>query len=554
MNEKGEKDMKKLARLLAAALGVSLLAGCSPSTPAESTPSEGEDSNTFTYAISSEPDYLDPAICMNNNTSAVLSQLYYPLFRDDEHGSIQHMACENYTVSDDGLTYTFTLAEGNTWSDGQPVTAADYEFGMKRSIGYGPDSTYAYLLYSTVAGGTEAYENMMDVADMTDVGIRALDDSTLEITLAAPCPYFVGLLSNVVAYPLRSEFAVEHESSWANDPAVPTNGPFCLEAVRDKEEVVMVRNEHYIHADEVATDTLVAKIITDPQAQLTAFQTGEIDLALYLPADVFVNYADDPALINLDPVVSNTFLWVNCTGETNPALADKNVRRALSMAINREQLITLIGGDNTKYPLYGYVPKGMADADGGDFRENADAESRYADYNLEEAKALMEAAGYNESNRLPLTISYIGSAGNTDVCVGLQAMWKEIYVDVELTAAEQKAYAQARKAGQYEVATGSTTADYLDPYYYLERWVSYNQGYKQVNDPTYDAMIEEANAQSDPALRMQMLHEAEQYLVEENAYTIPLFSSSYVALMNPEISGLKHDPTNTVYFDALIYG
>lgn len=554
MNEKGEKDMKKLARLLAAALGVSLLAGCSPSTPAESTPSEGEDSNTFTYAISSEPDYLDPAICMNNNTSAVLSQLYYPLFRYDEHGSIQNMACENYTVSDDGLTYTFTLAEGNTWSDGQPVTAADYEFGMKRSIGYGPDSTYAYLLYSTVAGGTEAYENMMDVADMTDVGIRALDDSTLEITLAAPCPYFVGLLSNVVAYPLRSEFAVEHESSWANDPAVPTNGPFCLEAVRDKEEVVMVRNEHYIHADEVATDTLVAKIITDPQAQLTAFQTGEIDLALYLPADVFVNYADDPALINLDPVVSNTFLWVNCTGETNPALADKNVRRALSMAINREQLITLIGGDNTKYPLYGYVPKGMADADGGDFRENADAESRYADYNLEEAKALMEAAGYNESNRLPLTISYIGSAGNTDVCVGLQAMWKEIYVDVELTAAEQKAYAQARKAGQYEVATGSTTADYLDPYYYLERWVSYNQGYKQVNDPTYDAMIEEANAQSDPALRMQMLHEAEQYLVEENAYTIPLFSSSYVALMNPEISGLKHDPTNTVYFDALIYG
>ena len=125
---------------------------------------------------------------------------------------------------------------------------------------------------------------------------------------------------------------------------------------------------------------------------------------------------------------------------------------------------------------------------------------------------------------------------------------------MELTAAEQKAYAQARKAGQYEVATGSTTADYLDPYYYLERWVSYNQGYKQVNDPTYDAMIEEANAQSDPALRMQMLHEAEQYLVEENAYTIPLFSSSYVALMNPEISGLKHDPTNTVYFDALIYG
>ena len=546
--------MKKFTRLLACALSLALLAGCAPSTPSETQTGEtGESTHTFTYGLSSEPDYLDPAICMNSNTSAVLAQLYFPLFRYDENGNVQNMACESYTVSDDGLTYTFKLVEGNTWSDGQPVTAADYEYGMKRSIGYGPDSTYAYLLYSTVAGGAEANANMLDVADMTDVGIHALDDTTLEITLAAPCPYFTGLLSNVVAYPLRSDFAVEHESTWANDPAVPTNGAFKLDAVRDKEEVVMTKNEYYVYADQVQTDTLIAKIITDPQAQLSAFQTGELDLALYVPVDVSVNYADDPALIHLDPVVSNTFLWVNCTGETNPALANADVRRALSMAIDREQLLTLIGSNDTKYPLYGYVPKGMADADGGDFRENADNQERYADYDLEEAKALMEAAGYNENNRMPLTISYIGTSGNTDICVALQAMWKEIYVDVELSAAEQKAYAQARKAGQYEVATGSTSADYLDPYYYLERWVSYNQSYKQVNDPTYDSMIEEANAQTDPAKRMEMLHAAEKYLVEDNAYTIPLYGSGALALMNPDVSGLKHDPTNSVYFDGLTY-
>ncbi|WP_294518061.1 peptide ABC transporter substrate-binding protein [uncultured Pseudoflavonifractor sp.] len=546
--------MKKFTRLLACALSLALLAGCAPSTPSETQTGEtGESTHTFTYGLSSEPDYLDPAICMNSNTSAVLAQLYFPLFRYDENGNVQNMACESYTVSDDGLTYTFKLVEGNTWSDGQPVTAADYEYGMKRSIGYGPDSTYAYLLYSTVAGGAEANANMLDVADMTDVGIHALDDTTLEITLAAPCPYFTGLLSNVVAYPLRSDFAVEHESTWANDPAVPTNGAFKLDAVRDKEEVVMTKNEYYVYADQVQTDTLIAKIITDPQAQLSAFQTGELDLALYVPVDVSVNYADDPALIHLDPVVSNTFLWVNCTGETNPALANADVRRALSMAIDREQLLTLIGSNDTKYPLYGYVPKGMADADGGDFRENADNQERYADYDLEQAKALMEAAGYNENNRMPLTISYIGTSGNTDICVALQAMWKEIYVDVELSAAEQKAYAQARKAGQYEVATGSTSADYLDPYYYLERWVSYNQSYKQVNDPTYDSMIEEANAQTDPAKRMEMLHAAEKYLVEDNAYTIPLYGSGALALMNPDVSGLKHDPTNSVYFDGLTY-
>lgn len=554
--------MKKTVRFLAAALSLLLLASCSPAAEptGSSSPAPGNNSepgtevveHSFTYAISSEPDYLDPAICMNSNTSAVLGQLYYPLFRYDENGSVQNLACESYTVSEDGLTYTFKLAPGNTWSDGQPVTAADYEYGMKRSIGYGPDSAYAYLLYSYVQGGAEANENMLDVADMTDVGIHALDDETLEITLAAPCPYFVGLLSNVVAFPLRSDFAVEHESTWANDPAVPTNGPFRLEAVRDKEEVVMVKNEYYVHADSVQTTTLTAKIITDPQAQLSAFQTSEIDLAMYVPSDVAVNYAGDPSLMNLD-VVSNTFLWMNCTGETNPALADVNVRRALALAIDREQLITLIGANATKYPLYGYVPKGIADADGGDFRSNADADNRYADYDLEQAKALMEAAGYNENNRMSLTISYISSNTNTDICVGLQAMWKEIYVDVELSAAEQKAYAQARKAGQYEVATGSTSADYLDPFYYLERWVSYNQGYKQVNDTVYDQMIEEANLQTDAATRMEMLHAAEEYLVAENAYTIPLFGSNQLYLMNTAVSGLKYDPTNSVYFDGLTY-
>lgn len=551
--------MKKTVRLTAAALSLLLLASCG--STAEPTPAPAASTepgsvqtveHTFTYGLSSEPDYLDPAICMNSNTSAVLGQLYYPLFRYDQNGNVQNLACESYTVSDDNLIYTFKLVSGNTWSDGQPVTAADYEYGMKRSIGYGPDSAYAYLLYSNVQGGAEANENMMDVADMTDVGIHALDDSTLEITLAAPCPYFVGLLSNVVAFPLRSEFAVEHESTWANDPAVPTNGPFKLEVVRDKEEVVMTKNEHYIHADQVQTTTLTAKIISDPQAQLSAFQTGELDLALSVPGDVAANYAGDPALLNLE-VVSNAFLWMNCTGETNPALADANVRRALALAVDREQLITFIGATSTRYPLYGYVPKGMADADGGDFRSNADAKERYAGFELEQAKALMEAAGYNENNRLPLTISYISSNTNTDICVCLQAMWREIYVDVELNGAEQKAYAQARKAGQYEVATGSTSADYLDPFYYLERWVSYNQGYKQVNDPVYDAMIEEANAQADPAARMAKLHEAEHYLVAENAYTIPLLGSSQVGLMNPNVSGLKFDPTNSVYFDGLTY-
>lgn len=530
----------------ASALGVT---GCGGEQGASGSAAAASGETTFTYALSSEPDYLDPAICMNENTSMVLAQLYCPLFRYDQDGNLQNMACESYTTSDDGLTYTFKLAEGNTWSDGEPVRAADYEFGMKRSIGYGADAYYAYLLANTIAGAKEANEASLDVADMTDVGIHATDDSTLEITLAAPCAYFTGLLANVTAYPLRSEFAVEHESTWGNDPANPTNGAFKLVEVRDKDEIEMAKNEHYLFADDVKTDHLFAKIITDSQAQLSGFQNGEIDLALSIPTDV----SDDPSLIELDPQVANTFLWTNCTGETNPALADENVRRALQLAIDRDQLVLLLGSENLRYALHGYVPKGMADVPEGDFRENGDADALYVDYDLDQAKQLMEEAGYNEDNHLAITISYISSKTNTDLCVGIQSMWKEIYVDAELQSAEQKAYAQARNAGQYQVATGSTTPDYLDPYSYLERWVSTNQGYKQVDDATYDDMIAKANAQTDPAERMTMLHEAEKYLVMEKAYTNPLLGSNKVALMNQSVSGLLHDPTGLIYLDQLTY-
>ena len=202
------------------------------------------------------------------------------------------------------------------------------------------------------------------------------------------------MLANPVAFPVRQDYAQTHTSDWANDPSVPTNGPFKLASVNAKEEIVMVKNEYFVDAENVTVDKLTARVISDSQSQLAAFETGEVDVATYVPSDVAATYAGREELVDLGPVVQNSFLWINCTGETNEALADVRVRQAMSLAIDREQLIVIAGAPEYKYPLYGYVPRGIA-GKAGDFREEADAENPYTGYDLGKAKELMLSLIHN---------------------------------------------------------------------------------------------------------------------------------------------------------------
>lgn len=270
---------------------------------------ENPGETTFTYAIG-EPGLLDPATGTDSTTSYVSNQLNYPLFYISEDGSMKNAACTDYTVSDDNLTYTFTI-ESNTWSDGVPCTAADYEYGIKRALGMGEaDSYYSYFISDFVAGAKD--KRGADVADMADVGVKALDDNTLEITLAQPCPYFVNLLNMGVFYALRPDFAPEHDETWSGTGATfPTNAPFVPVKIDLNDEVVMEKNPNFVHADQVKVDTLVAKDIDDQDAQFLAFQTGEIDFATSLSPDVLKTYTDDSPELIINPSVINYYVLIN---------------------------------------------------------------------------------------------------------------------------------------------------------------------------------------------------------------------------------------------------
>lgn len=527
---------KSLALMGAVALllGLGVSAGQAAATDAK-------DEKVFTFTLSIEPDFLDPLVSYNAVTGYVVGHLYTPLFTYNSQGELVNTAVTSYDVSPDGLTYTLRLRKDNKWSDGKPVTAHDYVFGIKRCIGYGPDSTYAYFMADNIKNAPAHAVAMSDVDKMDDVGVKALDDYTMEIVLNKPIPYFTNLLAQRVALPVRKDFAKEHSSTWANDPAVPTNGPFKLSFINEKEEVVMVKNPHYFDADKVTLDKIVGKVIPDSQARLSAFETGEVDFALTIPSDAVKKYLNSPVFQNYAPAISNYFVFINSGVEPNPALTKVNVRRALALAIDRSYILDVLDSGPTRYPLYGFVPNGIPGIK-GDFREEQDAVLKYNETNIAKAKELLAAEGYNEKNPLTLVYRDSSTAENTDVAQCLQALWGNVGVQVKINATENKSFVADRRAGKYNMARGAMSVDYVDPSNFLDRFRKSNQAATVVADDKFDKLMADSSVEMDHDKRMKMLHDAETYLIEDQAYVIPLYGKTEPGLLKEGITGVTFGP------------
>lgn len=508
---------------------------------------------TFTYAVGGEPDVLDPAVGSDNVTSAITNQIYFPLFSIGDDGSLVYNAVEEYSVSDDGLVYTFTLVDDNYWSDGQKVTAGDYAFGMKRSVGMGAaDSYYSYFIFDYVKNARAYSDAMADVADMVDIGIEAPDDKTLIVTLEKPIVYFANLMTAGVFYPLRADFATEHDSTWSLDPTVPTNGPFQTTKIDSAEEFVMVKNEFFPFADDVKIDKLVVKVMPDMDAQLLAFQNGEIDMATSVNSDVVNIFAGKPELVVTESVI-NYFVLFNAYSTSAPALQDVRVRKALQLAINRDDIITALDAGSRFYPLFGFVPKGFSGLE-GDFREEQDAKNVLVKTDPEAAKALLAEAGYDASNPLKFTYYYNQNAMHDTVAQVIQQQWASIGIEVTLKTGEIRTFFDDRTNGLFELARHAMSADFMDPATYLDMATSWNQAGVSWGDATYDEMILASQGETDPAVRLQLLHDAETYLVQEQAYTVPLFGYSSVYLVKAGTTNISYNPQGSYFLWYTVAG
>ena len=222
---------------------------------------------------------------------------------------------------------------------------------------------------------------------------------------------------------------------------------------------------------------------------------------------------------------------------------------SLQLALNREEIVAALDAGDAYYPLFGYVPKGMAGVD-GDFREEADAAGAYVYYDVEEAKALLAEAGYGLDNPLNLVYSYNSNTMHDTVAQVIQQQWAAIGVNVTFQTMDvQTFFAERDENGNYELARGAMSADYMDPTTFLCMLITSAQQKPVVTDEKYDSLIAEAEATLDAAERLEKLHEAEKYLVEEMAYTIPVFGYSTFYLLNPNVTGISYDPVGNIYLE-----
>ncbi len=548
--------MKKLVSVLMSSLMVVGLAACSSGSPSGGSTSGGSTSgggstasaepsaaasedNIFYFAVAGEPRLLDPAIIDDAVSGLIISQTYYPLFTTDpETNELVNQACTSFDVSDDGLVYTFHLDENNKWSDGEPVTAEHYVYAWKRAIGMGKgNSLYSQYLADYVVGALEHSNNMDDVADMDDVGLRAVDDYTIEMTLTQPCEYFTSTMTMSCYLPLRPEIATEHDSQWANDISVPTNGAYKLTYLDAPTRFEFEKNEFFSHADKVVTEKLIGKVITDMDAQLMAFQTKEIFYANSLGNAVAKMYEGNPELV-ISKTPASYYIYINSHNNDQPALQDRRVRRALQLGLDRDYICTALDNDTIYYPLYGLVSKGIPGLN-GDFREEQDAEHQLVYTDKDEARALMEEAGYNENNKLHLVYYTNASDLHDTVAAILREQYKEIYIDLEIKNAEIRTFFDDRENGIYEICRGGFSADYYDASTFTDLLKTTSTGpVVSSGNETCDEMIVASQAKLGDD-RIVAMHEIEQYAVEEECFVIPVIGYVSYTLQSQEWANLE---------------
>lgn len=541
--------MKKiLASTAALAMVATTLTGCGGS--GDITAESGK--KNLTAAVGGDFALPDPAIVDDSITANVLAQCYDGLYKLDKDGNVVANLAEDLpTISEDGLTYTIKLKDGLTWSDGTPLTAEDFVWSWKRAMtteGYYTNFMYGYIAGTTGEDG-DPYTNMEDLD--ANMGVRAVDDTTIEITLKMAAPYFTSMLTNTVFYPVKQDEVGSDPSSseWAQnasaDDPIVTNGAFEITGVNIKDAITLSKSENYSDADNVQLETIEFKVMSDLDSQTQAFISGEVDFATAVNVEQINNDEQlQGHVYAVDPFVCNYFVLVNAGKENDgstdglAALKDVEIRQAISMAIGRTTARNAYGyGDDYSYDLYALIPSGIPDAEGNDFYKQG---GHLIEDDVEAAKAIMESKGYSEDNMLTLTYKYNNLATHKAVAEAMQASLREIYIDLQLSGSEKEAFFNDRDAGNFELARHAMTADYLDPMCYLSMYVGSTTSGNTVDDPEFEQMVNEANLLSGQE-RMEKLHEAEAYLIEQG-YIIPLFGYTEPFLKVKNLTNISSSP------------
>ncbi|MBR3363276.1 MAG: peptide ABC transporter substrate-binding protein [Solobacterium sp.] len=546
--------MKKSVSLLLSGVLALGLVGCSGNGGGETQPTGGDtpasDSSTLTIAIAMQFDTLDPALSTTVYNAYVIDSIYAGLLRLGDDNLPHPDLAEGYSISDDGLEWTFNLRKDAVFTDGTPIKAENYVFTVLRALSYGTENAFRTSSLCQYIVGAEEYRNhAVEVGasfdclteDHSGVGVEAVDDYTLVYKLKTPVPYFdLNVCGGGVFSPLPTN-TPQHDSVWALTPGYPTNGAYTLESIDLNDKAVVVKSDSYWNKDAVKMEKLVWQVVADPNAQMAQFESGDIDVALSVPTEAVEKYLGTENLWSM--MYPSTYSLCVNSGPTGPeALKDKNVRKALYIALDKEAIVNVIGNTDLYPLLEGYVPFGLPGVD-GDFRTERDKEGYDLHYDPEEAVRLLNEAGYDENNKLHITYKYSKNSFHEDVATVLQSQWAALgCVDVDFDACEGNVYYSQIDEGAIEIGRyGLQTDD--SAMTMLKNWTAVNLVTPLMDTPkqeVFDQMINDAWAvAADPTAFAEALHKAEDYLVQEEVLQFPLFQFAQAGLVQSNVHDYK---------------
>jgi oligopeptide transport system substrate-binding protein len=439
-------------------------------------------------------------------------------------------SAESWTISPDGRTYTFTLRHEARWSNGDPVRAADFVFSYRRIMSPDTGAKYANMLYSVL----HAERIHKGQAIAAELGVRALDERTLEIVLERPTPYFLELLTHQTSLPVHPGSVQRFGNDFVKTGNYVSNGAYVLAENVPNSHVKLTRNPHFHDVKNVQIDTVNYVPSPNLAAAVRRYQAGELDSLSDVPADQIKSLkARFGSQVVLGPYLGT---WVLVVNTAKAPFNDVRIRHALSMMLGREFIADEIWGQ-TMMPAYSFVPPGI-----NNYRDPPVLQ--YKDLSLidreEKAKALLKEAGYGPGKPLKLEIRYNTTDNNRNTVVALAEQWKPLGVETSFINTDLKThFAYLRDGGDFDLARYGWIGDYSDPQNFLFLVQSDNKGfnYGRYNNPEYDSLMRRSAAEMDLRKRAEILYEAEQIFLRDLPWIPIMYYGTKNLIDRPPMSG-----------------
>jgi oligopeptide transport system substrate-binding protein len=517
---------------LAALLALSVIGAASPRA-ATAAPSGKK---VFTYAINYDPAGLNPQKNYAQRGQLVTMNLYEGIVRTDERMVPIPGVAERWTISKDGLVYTFYLRKNAKWQDGKSLNANDFYWSWLRAVSPKTESKFSNLMFC-IKGAEGLSSGKSTVADF---GVKVLDDYTIQVTLVGPLPYFLQQLAHGVYFPQRKDVVEANPDAWSEKPETSmTNGPFYLKEYSMNQKIVLAKNPNFWESAKIKVDEIQFVVIPDNGTALAAFKAGDIDAFDSLPTAEIPKLMMESDEIKVDPIVRAEYLAFNVN--TAP-FTDKRVRQALALAINKKDLAENVLKVGRKGAT-GYVPSGLW-VEGEDFRKVGGDLGMPITGDIARAKKLLADAGFPDGKGWPEGLAITISSGFKTAAETVQEMWKKnLGIAVKVEVVENKVATERRNTKKFQMAMGGWSAETFHPIYFLNQVYSEsNSNYPGYKSPEYDALIKQSLVEPDPKKVVAILHQAEQLAFGVDVPLIPLYYQTSPYMVKDGITGFMSDP------------